>query len=32
MVEEKICDFSEAFQQKLHLATGMRTEVCEDML
>ena len=32
MVDEKVCDFSEAFQQKLHLATGVRTEVCEDIL
>jgi hypothetical protein len=32
MVEEKVCDFNEKVQSKIHLATGVRTEVCEDFL
>jgi hypothetical protein len=32
MIEDNVCDFNEAFQQRLHLATGMRTDVCEDLL
>ena len=32
MVEEKVLDFNEAFQSRLHLAAGIRQEVCEDFL
>ena len=32
MVEEKILDFSEEVQQRVHLATGIRMEVCQDIL
>ncbi len=32
MVDEKILDFNEEFQGKLHLASGIRTESCYDIL
>ncbi len=32
MVEEKVCDFNEQIASRLHLATGMRTDTCEDFL
>jgi hypothetical protein len=32
MVNEKVLDFNEAFQQRLHLAAGIRQDVCEDIL
>lgn len=32
MVSDNVCDYNEAVQQKIHLATGVRTEVSEDVL
>ncbi len=32
MVNEKVLDFNEAFQSKLHLAAGIRQDACEDIL
>ena len=32
MVQENVCDFSEEFQQRVHLATGLRTDICLDFL
>jgi chromosome segregation ATPase len=31
-VDEKVLDFSEELQQRIHLATGIRMEVCQDIL
>lgn len=32
MVSDNVCDYNDAVQGKIHLATGVRTEVCEDVL
>lgn len=32
MVSDNVCDYNESVQQRIHLATGVRTEVCEDVI